>query len=235
MSQIANIVRRSPYNTLMSGLVSAWEMNEVDELVDSMSGYDGVVTGTLTEPEEGTVRFAGSEIVNVPNQAELNPTDALTVEVWLKVVTDTTVAQTVISKLRADGTHVSPFFGYSLHLLRINATTFQPRFWVSTSDRASGDSRLGTNFAINTWVHIVGKYKSGLLAIHQNNSKLIDATPPSGTLNQYTSSLRFGAVGNGTELFNGELKAARIWNRCLEDEEVTTLHNDGEVLPFPFS
>lgn len=230
-----------PPSPLLTNLVSYWGMDESSSpvaIVDSVSAYNATPSGTITS-EAGilgnALRFDGTVQADVPNQAALNPTTAISVQVWFYVSADTGGAQTMVSKVVSGSAHSSPFFGWSMHLLRVNATTFQPRWWITTSDRASGDSRLGPNtLAINTWHHVVGTFTAGALELTTNGVKLVDATPSAGTLSQYTSPVRFGAHGNSAERFNGRLDSVGVWSRVLSDVEIAQLYNSGAGLNYPF-
>lgn len=228
---------------LVTNLVSFWKLDEASDalvLVDIFGNNDADVLSDSSELSSevgklGTaIGFDGNAYADVPYDSgsdDLNPTDAITIQAWVMITGDTGDGQHFISKIRQDGTHVSPYFSWSLQCIRVNATTFTPRFWVGTS--AGANSRQGGNVSINTWFHFVGRYNSatGELAIFLNGTK--SSGTISGTLNQYTTPVRFGMNGNLTEPLIGRLDDVAVWHEALTDAQIAQLYNSGNGLPYP--
>lgn len=220
---------------LLTNLVSYWKMDETSSITtidDIHGGLDASVTGTITSETgkiNGALRFSGTQHADVANNASLNPTTSITVQAWIYISASVSTSQAIVSKVVADGSHNDPYFSWSLQL--------QPgiaiRFWVATS--SGSDVVSASGFTTDTWYHVVGKYTSGAMSITINGTKTSDATPRTGTLNQYTSPVRFAANGTPGEYFNGRIEEVAVWDRVLSDAEITELYNSGNGLAYPFT
>lgn len=86
------------------------------------------------------------------------------------------------------------------------------------------DVTASQNISLNTWMHICGSYDGKTANLYANGVKIESASKNWNTVLAGTSGLFIGQGDNsGTSLFRGAIDDVRIYNRVLEQHEITVL------------
>jgi hypothetical protein len=204
-------------------LVGSWKMEEGSgtTIVDaSQYGNNGTTTGSpvwVTGKIGQALQLNGtSQYATVPNNGSLNPTNAITLAVWIKPELLST--QNILKKAISGTTD-----GYELSLsntgkvfFRINQKTSADAYRVNSLTSYPTDG--------NTWMHIAATYDGTTLKIYINgvlDASLSPAAPPAISSN--TLSLGVGAQPDGTSKFKGAIDEAQVYNVALGAAEIANL------------
>jgi hypothetical protein len=180
---------------------------------DSAGGHDGEITGaTRTTGRFGQgLSFDGvDDVVTVPHDAALSPTDGLTVEAWVKpsALGDW---RSVVTKERAADALVYALYANS-DLDRPTARLF------TTSDLGmSGDDPLPTD----TWSHLAMTWDGTMLRLYVDGKEVASRLVV-GPLATGDGPLRLGANGVSGQSFAGSMDEVRIYDRSLTPTEIDT-------------
>lgn len=219
-----------PPNNL--GLVGYWPLNEATSTQAGDFSGNGNAGTLASGPSWGAgaraeaLRFdGGDDVVSAPHSTSLNITgSAVTLSAWVKVEDTADTVQTLVGKLQNDGTHTDPYFAYQLALDEVSATTHAIRFGVTTGGTYTG--MVSSAFPNGVWTHVAGVYNGTTMETYINgvNAGGIGKT---GSINSYTSSLRFGENGLSEEELLGMLDEVRVYNRALNPSEIAALAGVG--------
>jgi len=205
-------------NVWNSDFKGVWHLDEdpsgtPPQIIDSTSGdHDGTSHGSMTSDDQvltiidGGLDFDGAYLtvetdwIEVSNHADLNPTSAITVEVWAKISPETT-ATNLVSKVVV-GTN-----GYMMYMENNGQAFFFVYGLTATNSGGTGVLTIGD------WYYLVGVYDGNFLRIYsqgiQENSDIA-----TGSINVNSESLdfaRYGANGAGSgQGWSGEEDEIRI-------------------------
>jgi len=203
--------------------VASWPMDEGSGSViydQTLNDNDGAITGaSWTEGIAGSaLGFDGiDDYVEVADSASLNPTDEVTIELWVKFNGAPTWWNRILSKgvWSSDSSQTS-------YTMVTGKDVASVAFQIYPSDRVA--KTLGTpSLDIDRWYHIVGTYKSGLMALYLNGQLVSSRTDATLPLQTVAHPLVIGANSNYGEKFKGTLDEVKIYNRALTAEDVLTL------------
>jgi len=220
---ITNLV----YNN--TGLVGSWHFSEglgTRAADSSGNGNDGTLNGPIfTTGKFGTgLQFDGSnDYVDAGNATSLNPTNAITLEAWIRYSGITAGGEDrIVSKID------TPSGGYSYSLALRNTQKIQMRVTPDGTTLATATS--ATSLLPNTWYHMVGVYDGSNLKLYINSQ--MDGTPLAYSSGIYSSNSRviIGArYRDYADNFNGTIDEVRIYNRSLSVQEISDLYNAGKA------
>lgn len=204
-----------PANNL--GLVGYWPFNEgAGTKVEDLSGNRN--TGDFNNTPQWTTGISGralsfdtSNYVRIPNTAALNPTNAITVSVWIYAL-DWGDNHRILQKGETDN---------QIRLLKEGADFRFDLFGVSGSAFVSSQDP-----SINQWHHIVGTYDGATIALYMDGA-LLDSSPETGSIAVTSDDLLIGTKATGAppgDHFNGKIDEVRIYNRGLTASEVRDLY-----------
>jgi hypothetical protein len=172
---------------------------------------------------DGAQTFDGTDdYVDVGNGASLNITNAITVEVWIKLSSNTE-PHMIIYK----GSGAPNYPGYDLYyssgLFIFKGTNKTP----ATYAQASSLNALGN------WTHIVGTMDGHNISIYRDGILKQTVTDLNQFLDSNTNDVIIGkrwrssAPGEVNDwFFSGSIDEARIYNRALSAQEITTQYNN---------
>ena len=175
-------------------------------------------TATFTADRMGqpnrAMSFNGTDdFIDCGNDESLSPTDAITIEAWVKP-NDITTDQIILFKGNSD------WQGYSIRL-RNNILNFN----INSEGAYAATKTLPS---ANAWYHIVGTYNKNLssnqIKIYVNS---VEGTPDTynGDINSGSINLILGRKGiEPSRYFNGTIDEVRIYNRALSADEIIALH-----------
>lgn len=208
------------------GLVGWWKFDEGEGTVakdSSGKGNDATIHGaTWTKKGQSgnALFFDGKSSVNCGNDASLNISDEFTLEMWIKVSEQATMAYTLIKKsMWAHGWQ----------------TYIQPHFIV-VSSKGFGNKIYRRKFPVGKFYpfyHIAitcGKSDTGKELKFYVDGALGKTFPVTGGLKTNSSPVIIGAyASNESDFFKGIIDEVRIYNRPLSAKEVKTHYDELSV------
>jgi hypothetical protein len=215
-----------------NGLVGWWPFsgNASDE---SGNGNNGTIHGAiLTADRFGNsnkaLSFDGiNDYVQIANNISLEPSSSITLSAWVLIdPTQTTSFPPIISKESGIPT------GYTSYaLIAGNAGLNQlGDIGLQITTNNGGYSWTGFNGTsyLNQWVFVTGVYNGSSMKIYHNGS-LTSTTPKTGNVQYQNFPLTFArSMANSTSnfsYFKGLIDDIGIWNRALNQQEITDLYN----------
>lgn len=213
-------------SNLSKGLVGHWKMdgNAKDF---TPYGNNGTVTGaTLTTDRKGQVNRAysfdgSSSYINAGTGASLDiaTTGKISVSAWIKTnVVGTGTGGPIFSRYGG-----SPQNGYELRFEGFDngymmMDTVVNDSWVSAQE-------IAPLISAGQWYHIVGTYDGTNMRFYKNG--VLERTQPSSVPNASTVNAIIGrrtALESAPHIFNGVIDDVRVYNRALNQTEITALY-----------
>ena len=235
---VANSV---PPSTLNNGLSAVYKAE--NNTNDSLDTYNGTAIGGLTYVTGklgSAFNLNGSNAcVNIGDNFDITTT-SWSFDCWL-FTTSTASTQTIFSKTIAAG-----LTGRYLASL-VNGVDVRLFFAAAESSNLIDIRLINTN-VLNQWNHYVFMFdRSDKMKIYRNGV-LTSPTLVSGTNNliPYASTnyntdkiFRIGAATStntdvASNFFNGQIDNFNIWNRILNQDEITELYNSGNGKQYPY-
>ncbi|MEK7152438.1 MAG: LamG-like jellyroll fold domain-containing protein, partial [Patescibacteria group bacterium] len=198
------------------GLVAAYNFNQGSgsTLADRTgNGHTGTISGATWNASGkygSALSFNGtSNWVTIPDANDLDLTNAMTIEAWVKPNT-LTGWRTILMKEAPGG------MAYSLYSGNNGS---RPAFYGSvTSDvGVNGSGALSTS----AWWHVTGTFNGSSLRIYVNGN-LVGTKTLSGNIRTTTGTLRLGGNSAWGEYFKGLMDDVRVYNRVLSQAEIQT-------------
>lgn len=203
-------------------LLSHWSLNS------SIKNYTGIPNvgsiGVSTYElgiKETSIRFNSATPTNITGaHAASYNTNTITCNAWIKAYSFPTNFLGIIDK------YVGSTSGFYLDIE--SSTLRQPRFGIRS---ASTDYWINstTQLSINNWYMITGIYDGSKLKIYVNGILEAEATI-SATINFNTHNVIIGGDNVSTLYFNGLIQDVAIWNKALNQSEITNLFNQSTSL-----
>ena len=165
------------------------------------------------------LEFDGSnDKIVIPNDASLNPTNAITLEAWINVAEwDNNIwGDNIISKQSGN-----PDCGYNLTC----GENGRIQFTISAGNGWK-DVNTGSVLGLDQWYHVAGVYNGTSMKIYVNGimQSEISVTDP---INISTNELDLGENPEWTNrMFKGKLDEVRIWNIARTDAEIQSAMNN---------
>jgi len=187
------------------------------------ANLSGSATATLTNGPTyssnngGYIDFDGSNDYVDVTGIDVSAMSAFTLEAWV-YPTSSSADGTVFGNFGSSASTRSFIFYWDVGDSALNFD-----WLVSTS----AFYRIGTstaNGSINAWNHVVGTYSGSQIQLYVNGSSIGTASV-SGTINN-NSGFRLGAdQTSGLRALNGNISAAKVYNKVLSSAEVTQNYN----------
>lgn len=207
------------FPTVNNSLVSWWRME--GDALDEMGANNGTVTGAT--PATGYLgrgySFDGvDDLIDIGNDASLNIIGNITISTWIKInVLGTNYG--IVGKLKIFDT--AALTQYHLSIATDNNLYFQ------ISDGTTKEyANIAHGFSINTWNHVVSTWNGTHIQIYINGQ--LKKTQAS-TINSMQSTANNAWIGRSPDSvsfpFNGTIDEVRIYNRALNQTEITAQYN----------
>lgn len=184
----------------------------------------GTLTGVnFINENYGVMSFGPNTRVDVPNFTNLNPTKAVTVNVWVKIEG---TANSRYQVLAGKGTADLHSDGYGLWLWR------QGLGENGVSIRVDGktvNSNIDTSNLIGKWTMITGTYNgdNGELQIIYDGKVINTASRSSGDIPRTSGAFTIGEDNTSTDRYvNGKIGLVQVWARPLFIEEIQQIFED---------
>jgi hypothetical protein len=226
-------------NSLLSGLVSYWPLNEISgPAYDVTGGGNQGFSKNTTQGVAGKIKTAysfngSSSKVDMGNPANLSLTTAGTISCWVYMPVLPAHDGVILEK----GDAVNGRNGYALFYQK-QSNSFQ--FMIADSIHNALYS-AGSGLSAATWYHVVCSWVNGSFGGHgfvytYLNGNVISNT--SSIYNCVSNVYNFALGGNlptSSAYFQGIIDEVGVWNRALISSEVATLYNSGAGIPYPFA
>lgn len=210
-------------NANMSGNVLLMHLNETSGTIrdDSGNGNNGTNYGA-TYSASGTfftsLNFNGSsDYVEIPNSSELNPTNTISLEAWVKWDIDPSTGNSwaqIINKFGENQYQIQHSTNNAGFEFALNTTS--GRTWVISN----------TSPTQNTWHHVVGTYDGTTMSIYVDGN-LENTTSHSGNIPSSSSELLLGKHLNFNRHFEGSIDEVAIYSRVLSPGEIEDRYKRG--------
>src|SRR3990167_2855277 len=208
--------------SLQKGLVGQWKFD--GNAKDSTpSSNNGTVTGaTLTTDRKGTANRAysfngSSDFVNVPHNANLNLTTAITISAWINIdPAGKADYQTILTK--QDGV-ADP----ELYMFRLQQSSGFLLGRIQNAAYAVNDI-TGSADLTGAWHHVVFTYDANFLNIYVDGVSAVTPVAKTITPGTNTAALTIGKTLTAGRFAKGTIDDVRIYNRALSQVEITALY-----------
>jgi len=162
--------------------------------------------------------FDGSDDeVEIPYNPALNPEDAFTVAAWINLSVGGTGHRAVLS-----GRDDFPSRGYILYVQPDNT----PSLWLGYGNVNGWTGVTGPVLTESQWVHVVGTYASGELALYVDGALAAENTAATFGINTEQELLIGAGSNEGPDhdyYFEGMIDDVRIYDKALSEVEVGTI------------
>lgn len=218
------------YNLTDANLTAFWSFNNATQNATGDLAYDetgvnnGTVIGAVNNEGNGTVGmgyyFDGADdYIDVPNSASVNPIDAMTLSVWIRIPE----YQDWRRILTKGGS------GYELYMLGLSSSN---GIYFSL-DNGGGQTYIdgATDIPLNKWAHVVGAWNGSTMYVYLNGVQQSETQPFSGPLTATTGTFKIGrSTAEGVPfLFKGSMDEIRIYNHSLSAAEILDLYQMGST------
>jgi hypothetical protein len=180
----------------------------------SGNGNNGTLVNgpTFSTNGGGSIVFDGvDDYGTVPYNVSIDPTSAITIEVWCYPTDLTTVRfQELYRK------EVSP--GRQLFSFQEYGTILSFGTWTTAYDEL--DVIIVPSFYVNKWCQFVVTYTSGYKAVYANSTLIGSSTGVIGNLTQGNAIGYIGSNRGLSEFFKGNYPSLKIYNRALSPNEI---------------
>ncbi len=201
---------------------------------DVIGGNDGILTnGATAGVASGMVGNAFSlngtnQFVEIPNNAGLNPSTAITVDAWI-FVTANTFFPGIVSKGNVGNFAES----YDLFLFTGGTTNGQPAFLVNTNGTSTGRAIAvaSSTVPLNTWTHVAGTYDGVNVRVYVNGV-LAGTTPHTGTIFATSDPVLIGKSNRTPSsfpdsFFSGSIDEPEIYKTALSVGDISSIFAAG--------
>lgn len=219
----------SPTGPLTANLVSYYKFDENtgNNVKDSLNINPGTWTGTLGNQWQTIGKANSSGNFNSSDNSVLVPTDQS-----LQFTKDFTITAWIYPKSLGAA---------SLGRI-VDKTSNEYAFQLNTNNRLSlqnggGAQGFSQNNAVtlNQWNFVAVKYSSnGQIATFYSNAVIVGTD---STVKDPVAGINNLFIGNnaaGTRGFDGYIGEVGLWNRALDNYEISALYNNSQALTYPF-
>ncbi len=188
-----------------------------DGTLENFSGCSTALGWLGTGASDDPVRLAflgGAERVRIPRHAELEPSNSLTMEAWVKAASSPGAFKYILSHLDSSRSGVA---AYALYSGSGGGLTAYIKIQGSEVYTPSIDPAEIWN---NEWHHIVGTYDGANILIFMDGEQKGASTPVSGNIVYSTDDIYVGEYGSGGYTFTGAIALVSLFNRALTATEI---------------
>jgi len=216
------------------GLVGYWPMDKGSgSIAYDKSGFgndgsldDASSTDNPYGPQWVSVKNGGhalsfngtSDYVNAGNGASLNPTKAITIGAWVKLIS-IGINQRIVDK----ETGGSPSTTSSYGIIVRNTNQVQLQIWDSSGKYQSGIT--SQTLAVDKWYYIVAVYDGTNILLFINGDINSSTAIGSYFIQITNTNLNIGSSSSLIQYFNGKIDDVRIYNRALSPAEIEATYN----------
>ena len=178
----------------------------------SGKGNHGTITDALwTRDENGVaMSFNGTSVyIDCGNDASLNPTDAITIEAWVKPLSKASYHYIIQKREATKGFY-----------LMYEESADQKVYFIVKIGGASKTSITNDVLPLNVWTHLVGTYDGSRVRIYENGIEQTYGTNTTGSIGSTTNHLKIGISHTGSGRFDGTIDEFRTYAVALTAEQI---------------
>lgn len=198
-----------------------WGPTLKNSFTDLISNNDLTPVGNLSYSAEnsGSLVFDGStNYLTVADDASLNPTSAITLEVWVNF---SVLGTRQIFFGKGDGA-TNPTCQYWIEKTIANNIMI----YMSFNSTAPNLTLSNTTIASGVWYHVVATYDGSTIRGYINGVADSNTYAYSGTLNTTSLNMSIGRLGTYNSAYlNGNISTVRIYNKALTSDQVVQNFN----------
>jgi hypothetical protein len=159
-----------------------------------------------------------TDSVEIPQDESLDITDAVTLEMWVKLPADGVNSNNV--GIEKGGWEPGEYSLYAFYVPG-NGTAMQFNdLPVACADANSG--HLGPNLKDDQWHHIAGTWDGKVISVYTDAELSVSVDCAGGPLQTNNKSVYIGARNGNDRLLKGVVDEVRIYNRALSEAEIKT-------------
>ncbi len=195
---------------------AAWSGAANDVTDSSGSNHNGTTNGGANTIAEGKFGRAGdfdgtNDYISVPNSSAINPSTAITVELWAKSDTATWNSSYMLASKR-NSYILGPISGGT-----------EMRFYIYSSG-AWRYASYTPSISITEWHHYAGTFDGTNIRLFIDGVQ-VGVTSYSGTISSDTGPLSIGRDDGQTRYFDGKMDDVAVYSRALGVTEITAHYN----------
>ena len=166
---------------------------------------------------DAQMTFDGTDdYINVDHESSFD-TNVFTIEAWFKSTADDNTHDSIVTR---NGDVYSSTNGWSLGKLRNGlGSTPNALRWIVWGTSAYTDL-LGDSTTTGNWIHAVGVSDGATLYLYQNGVLKTSSSKPTGNIYPASYGLKVGANKSGSDVWNGDIAAVKMYNQALTSAEV---------------
>ncbi len=214
-----NATNLSTFGT--SGLVSYYTLDETSgtTAIDSMGLYNGtasnarIFTGTNSKVLGANAGNFSQGNDYITSSAGVTGNVPFSFSAWIRYPTSISTGQDFIT-MGNDGINGAGLYA------RVDTNKLKVVRGGGVPD-ASGTTTL----SINTWYHVVYTYNNGAYKVYLNGNEEISVSE--SALNLGSTNFNIGKHTGTSTYWSGSIDEVGIWNRSLNQTEITALYNSG--------
>ena len=203
-----------------TGLEGYWKFADQDGRDYTSNGNDGTVNGDPGWSQPGFPQPRGTAIdldasgdyVEIPDSPSLSPTQAMTLEAWIRPRGNSNL----IVKHQGDAGGGGRSFAFQ-------ANANGSLRGVISHDGSAGnaiDAYSGTGFfSMNVWSHVALTYDSSTMRFYVNGVE-VGSVSGAGGIHDGVLPVRIGLFTTNNPSFDGEVDEARVWSVARTAEEL---------------
>ena len=178
------------------------------ECLLDLTGNATITLDTVSFDTEGQISFDGtSDHIDLPTLD--NDSGEVTVEVMFKQETSTGDDRILLN---------NQWWGPYAMWMR---ETDQRLYWITGTSSSSRTTLSATGHTVGNWYHAVGVRRDGFQGLYVNGTLVASS---SSTVTMGSTASTTPQVSNGNT-FDGSIPIAKIYNRCLTEDEVLRNYN----------
>ena len=215
-----------------NGLLGYWPFNG-DANDESGNGLNGTINGAILTSDRFGISnkaflFDINQSILINNTTTLNPYP-LTISLWYKATNWSSGESSNIIRKYSSGA----WNGFGISFNDYNNLPCVPSYFLrSTTNRILGYYNEPpfdqTNITLSQWYHYVFVIDSSGGKIYVDGN-LISSHPWTGIAGPTNSNLQLQIGGLGDSWYRGLIDDIGIWNRALNQEEITNLYNSANT------
>lgn len=221
------VVNAAALASLQDGLIAYWPLNEASgsTVSDTFGGHDGTLQNGATRISGklgGAIDTNDSGYVVIPEHADLRPSSALSIQVWVSL-NAYSLWDGIVGNVQDNGANES---GYCIYTSASGLDCY-----ISVG---SSFSVVSSSPSPGQWAHVIVTFDGSNIKMYLNGL-LVDTTSASGSINwTYTPlDMNFGRYHDDNEEYFADalIDEVALWGRALDQSEVTSLYNGGNGTP----
>jgi parallel beta-helix repeat protein len=195
-----------------------YDYNHWNDQVSPDGDTDGLVDAHYPIGENPVLSFDGTnDIITIPNDASLDLTDNMTIELWLKTSVIPSDWARLVGKGGLDTRNYAMWIAHTAY-----PTPGIIHWQISYQDGITKYATVDSTTVVTdgSWHHVAGTFNGSAMALYIDGAFEADVAFPAGKTPDITSDAVILGYGNVHNYYNGLMDEVRILNRTLTAAEI---------------